>query len=199
VTVLEKMSIPSPCPRPIVGEALNRGNVLCVIALALDLSAVVIILALISKPVPKPAAEPLEVVEVAKDMPKGEILVPPEYRELLNKACNDAGVPYAIMARMVQVESGWDSTADNGYDAGLFQFNRKYLEWFSLKFNGGRMVDPFDPVVSAKVACRYMRWLYFQLGDYRKAVAAYNCGLTRFNTGKLPRTTVLYVKLVFGD
>lgn len=143
-------------------------------------------------------SESVQVVEIPQDLPKGTIFVPEEYRERLAFWCDRAGVPYSIMARVAFWESGWDPYADNGSDAGLFQLNRRYYNDFSAKFNEGHLIDPFDVDISMKVACRYMRWLYLQTGDYRDAVMSYNCGLTRMRD-KPPAVTVRYMHLVFGD
>jgi soluble lytic murein transglycosylase-like protein len=139
-----------------------------------------------------------QTAEISPDMPRGEIRVPIVYRNMLMYYCDEAGVPYALMARIAQVESGWNYRADNGKDAGLFQLNREYLDYFGWKFNDGIEVDPFDPEASMRVACRYMRHLYLLCHDYRVATMAYNCGYTRLIKDGPPKSTLKYVSLVFG-
>jgi len=161
--------------------------------------AMVVVLVLIT-PREKPRVEVrVQTIDVPDSMPRGIIFVPEEHQELLAYWCDKEGVPYAIMARVAFWESGWDPNADNGEDCGLFQLNRKYFNWFSFKFNDNRLFDPFNGEESTKIACRYMRWLYRQTGDYRMAVMAYNCGLTRLKGKGPPKSTVRYMHLVFGD
>lgn len=170
---------------------------------ALGILLLVAMVAVVLIPWPRaedPEQEPLiQNVEVPADMPIGEIHVPMKYRQMLMWYSNEVGVPYGLMARIAQVESGWNPKASNGKDFGLFQLNGEYLEYFSWKFNGGVAIDPFDAETNMKVACRYMRHLYLQCHDYRVAAMFYNAGANRIlNGGPPPKSTLRYVELVFG-
>lgn len=174
-------------------------NTALLLFLAADLVAMGIVLAVLAPTRVKAPPAPVLVVEVPDTMPKGAVFVPEEYRAILAYWCDREGVPYPIMARIALWESGWDPYADNGKDQGLMQLNKRYHDWFAWKFNENQGFDPFNSSFSIKIACRYLRWLYKQTGDYRQAVMAYNCGLTRFQTEGPPKSTVRYMHLVFGD
>ena len=165
------------------------------------LSILIAVWAGVSVPVPVPACEEpiVQVVEIPDDMPRGEIHVPEEYREMLSYWCNEAGVPYALMARVAQEESGWRPRANNKKgDLGMFQLHARYLEWYAMMFNDGKAIDPFDAETSTRVACRYMRYLYRQCHDYKVATMAYNCGMNRLMTEGPPLSTLKYTARVFG-
>lgn len=105
------------------------------------------------------------------------------------------------------VESNLKSVATSRVGAqGLWQFMRTTGKQMGLYQN--QHVDIFnDPVASTDAACRYLKMLYGQLGNWELALAAYNCGigrvqkLLRKTKGKtfwdirahLPKETQLYV------
>jgi soluble lytic murein transglycosylase-like protein len=181
--------------------SLSRNNVLLTIGLLL-LGIFMILFAIWAGshvPIPKQKEQPsVQVVEVAPDMPKGNIHVPEHYREMLRYYCDEAGVPYALMARIATVESDWNPMAQHNGDLGLFQLNSKFMDYFAWKFNDGVEINPFDPEDSMRVACRYMRYLYLLCHDYRVATMAYNCGYKRLITDGPPKSTLRYVSMVFG-
>lgn len=61
---------------------------------------------------------------------RAEVEVPPRHeptlKEAVEKMTHEAGVDWELVNNLVTCESAWNPEADNGYDRGLWQFNRKY-------------------------------------------------------------------------
>jgi soluble lytic murein transglycosylase-like protein len=124
------------------------------------------------------------------------------YRGIIEHEAKAAGVPAWILAGVIQYESGYVETARNRntngtMDLGIAQLNDKYLAYFADRFNDGERVDPFNPLVSIRVAARYLAANHALFGDWQYAVAAYNCGPERAKVRPWPQTTERYVKEVF--
>ncbi len=118
------------------------------------------------------------------------------------------GVPGELVW-LAEVESGFDKRARSPAGAaGMFQLMPATAK------NLGLSLFPFDqrqqPEPAAHAAAKYLRRLHEQFGDWRLAVAAYNCGegtvqrqLNRFGTNNygriathLPAETQMYVPKV---
>jgi len=125
------------------------------------------------------------------------------YRGVIEMEAKAAGVPAWILAGVIDYESGYyeyaeNYNADSGtWDLGIAQLNSRYLIDFSNRFNNGQIIDPFNPLVSIKVAARYLASNYKTFGDWQYAVAAYNCGPERAKSRPWPDKTERYVKEVF--
>jgi len=105
------------------------------------------------------------------------------------------------------VESDLKTVAKSDAGAqGLWQFMYTTGKAYGLKKN--RVINTFnDPIASTDAACRYLKYLYKELGNWELALAAYNCGIGRVKkilkrTGKktfweiidhLPKETQNYV------
>lgn len=128
--------------------------------------------------------------------------VPWRYAETLADACGSAGVPYWIAARLFERESGWRDTARNvnpngTQDLGLAQLNTAYMaDWERI---AGGPVDPLNGHDSIRVAVRYLAALYRATGTWADALAAYNCGLGRWRTGRIPASTRRHVAAIMGE
>jgi soluble lytic murein transglycosylase-like protein len=94
----------------------------------------------------------------------------------------ELGIPFAIAERLKASESSneryakaWEPTTDS-WSLGWWGLNTRWLPDFARRFNGGAPVDPYDAVVSTRVALRLLASLYWQTGDWREAVYAYKGG-----------------------
>ena len=124
------------------------------------------------------------------------------YRGVIEHEARAAGVPEWILAAVIQYESGYDEFArnrnNNGtMDLGIAQLNSRYLGYFAEQFNGGLTVDPFNPLVSIRIAARYLARNYQTFGNWEYAVAAYNCGPGRAVERPWPVKTERYIQEVF--
>jgi membrane-bound lytic murein transglycosylase D len=76
---------------------------------------------------------------------------------------------------LAEVESGFDARAQSPAGAtGLFQLMPATAKQFGLSL--WPRDERREPDVEAGAAAKYLRELYGQFGDWRLAVAAYNCG-----------------------
>ncbi len=104
--------------------------------------------------------------------------LPLEYAQLVVYFCDETGCPVWLACRLIQHESGWKprmvgAENDNGTrDYGLAQLNSAYLEHFRV-YNGGQLVDPFNPEHSIRVGIRYLSALRARYGSWREAVRRY--------------------------
>jgi uncharacterized protein YjeT (DUF2065 family) len=169
------------------------------IALAIvNFSLMIVIAGLLLWEAPRRDETMVRVVEMAPDMVRGDIFVPTKYREMLEYWCEQENVPFNLMARIAQCESNWNPNATNGKDHGLFQLNTLSLDYFQWKFNDNVPVDPYNPEIATKIACKYVAALYEICGDYRLVVASYNAGYRRITEEGLPVSTSKYLDKVFG-
>ncbi|MEJ0089138.1 MAG: lytic transglycosylase domain-containing protein [Limisphaerales bacterium] len=118
------------------------------------------------------------------------------------------GVPPALVW-LAEVESGFDARARSPEGAvGMFQLmpaTAKDLGLSLLPFDQRKQIEP-----AAQASAKYLRQLYGRFGDWRLAMAAYNCGpgtvsrlLKRYQTTSyeriapyLPAETQMYVPKV---
>lgn len=106
--------------------------------------------------------------------------VPQEYKEAIDKAGKESGIPAQIIAAQIQAESNWNPKAESPAGAkGLTQFIPSTWEAIAPG------EDPFDPFASIAAQGRYMKQMKEQLehlagGDANKAIelalAGYNAG-----------------------
>ncbi|MFN7253521.1 MAG: peptidoglycan DD-metalloendopeptidase family protein [Anaerobacillus sp.] len=104
-------------------------------------------------------------------------LVPPgqavggDYMEIVMMAAEMYGVDAALIAAMIQQESGWNPNARSPMGAsGLMQIMP--FNWASLG-----ITDPFDPYQNIMGGTRYIKSCYDRyLGDLPRTLACYNAG-----------------------
>lgn len=136
---------------------------------------------------------PIELDLIIK--PTESIYLPPtEIMGWIRFYAAESGLLEDTMVRLCWEESRFNPRANSGLSKGLFQLNKKYLAWFSKKFNDGIPIDPFDPETSIRVGCRYFRSLLDMYGTYRRAAIAYNAGGERL--GSPPKESIRYARAI---
>ena len=158
-----------------------------------------------SPPRPNPTYQTQKKVWVrevsARPWPKGAAALVPQLKQIFAAE----GVP-APLVWVAEVESGFDRRAMSPAGAaGLFQLMPATAKQYGLS------LWPWDqrrqPEPEAHAAAKYLRELHREFGDWRLALAAYNCGsgnvrrlLKRYDTKSferiaphLPAETQLYV------
>lgn len=130
--------------------------------------------------------------------------IPDNYYQAVMNAALQNHVPVFYFARMLKVESNFNSRAVGGpnrngsYDYGIAQFNSMYLDVFASDY-GYEKFDPFDPYTAIEVSAKHLSFLYSKLGSWELAFAAYNCGLSAVRRGKIPQSTRQYVAKIMED
>jgi soluble lytic murein transglycosylase-like protein len=128
--------------------------------------------------------------------------LPVEHAATVERAARRAGVPVWILARVLERESGFRSDAvgvnqDGSRDLGIAQLGERWLDDFTQLDNGGAAFDPREPAEAIPVAARYLARLRALVGSWPLAVAAYNCGPGRVQSGGIPARTRAYVRSIF--
>lgn len=118
-----------------------------------------------------------------------------EYLTMARSAASKYNVPVDLFLRLVQQESGWNSSAKSSKGAiGLAQ-----LMPATATFLG---VDPHNPRQNLEGGARYLRMQYDRFGDWRLALAAYNAGpeaVDRYGDVPPYRETTHYVAVIWGS
>lgn len=132
-----------------------------------------------------------------------EIYVPDDYQEYVSYLSKKHLVPIWIIARVIEIESNWNSKAinknkDGSYDYGIMQLNSKYIRgYFDWKFNDNKKINYYDPYINMEIGVKYLKHLYDYHKSWREAVAAYNCGSSKVLRNEIPLSTKRYVEKVF--
>lgn len=115
---------------------------------------------------------------------------------------NKYGIRTGVLHKLIKQESAFRTdvitgTKKSGVGAlGIAQFMPATAkEWL------GSTQNALNPELAIDGAGRYLKWLYGQLGDWTKAVAAYNWGIGNVKNKGLanaPSETQKYVKNILG-
>lgn len=91
------------------------------------------------------------------------------YRTIAYQDAVNAGIPADKFVRQIDIESGFNPSAISQAGAvGIAQFMPETAQ------NLG--IDPYDPIASLNGAAQLMASYQARYGDYKMALAAYNCG-----------------------
>jgi soluble lytic murein transglycosylase-like protein len=153
----------------------------------------------------KPFTEPVS-LSVKREVALPErpsLAVPAKYYNMVSIVCNFYDIPTFLFCKLLEVESNFNPkavggpNADGTYDYGIAQLNSAYIEEFGWRYKFGK-IDPFNAEQSIHVAAKHLSVLYEHTGSWERAVAAYNCGLARVQSNRIPLRTREYVDKIFG-
>ena len=116
-----------------------------------------------------------------------------ELKDVIDECASKYNVDSALIRAMIQVESGWTTDAVSNKGAqGLMQLMPRTAAMLGVD-------DPFDPVQNIEGGTRYISDLTDKYrGDIEKALAAYNAGPARVDSGNIPEVSRRYVKNIMS-
>jgi len=183
---------------------VRTGSLFCLLcALILSLSS------FYSPPLAPPFTSPMAVKE-RRPAPLPYVL-PLQYASWVIYYCDETGVPIWLACRMFGQESvgnpmagAWDPDAVSWMGAqGLAQIMPVNLLPFSMLYNGGKPIDPFDPETAIRVGLRFLADLRGATGSWRLALLSYNGGLGHWSDpdrwGPWRAESTEYVRMILRE
>ena len=116
-----------------------------------------------------------------------------EMKDVIDKYSYKYNIDKELIRAMIQVESGWqiDAVSNKGAQ-GLMQLMPSTAAMLGVD-------DPFDPVQNIEGGVRYISDLTDKYrGDVEKALAAYNAGPARVDSGNIPEVSRRYVRNIMS-
>ena len=116
-----------------------------------------------------------------------------ELKDIIDSCAEKYNIDSELIRAMIQVESGWDTQAVSNKGAqGLMQLMPRTAAMLGVN-------NPFDPAQNIEGGVRYISDLTDKYrGDIEKALAAYNAGPTRVDSGNIPEVSKRYVKNIMS-
>lgn len=116
-----------------------------------------------------------------------------ELKAVIDECARKYNIDNELIRAMIQVESGWNTDAISNKGAqGLMQLMPRTSAMLGVN-------DPFDPVQNIEGGVRYISDLTDKYrGDIEKALAAYNAGPARVDSGNIPEVSRRYVKNIMA-
>lgn len=116
-----------------------------------------------------------------------------ELRGVIDHYADEYNIDQELIRAMIQVESGWKTDAVSVKGArGLMQLMPGTAAMLGVE-------DPFDPEQNIEGGVKYIADLTDKYGgDIEKALAAYNAGPGRVDSGRTPAATNRYVKNIMA-
>jgi len=116
-----------------------------------------------------------------------------ELKSVIDECAEKYNVDNELIRAMIQVESGWHTDAVSNKGAqGLMQLMPRTAAMLGVE-------DPFDPEQNIEGGVRYISDLADKYrGDIEKALAAYNAGPARVDSGNIPDVSKRYVKNIMA-
>lgn len=160
---------------------------------------------------PPPAPPPVE-IKVVITYPAPPEWVSRNYVAYVMQECARQNVPYLLVFKLIELESGWKISAKNinrdpvtgeilSIDWGRFQINSRNFERFIAKYKDpDRKASSYDLIHdafdNAQIGIRHLADLYGEFGNWTQAVQAYNGGSPRVRNGSLLDSTYAYQKYI---
>lgn len=123
-----------------------------------------------------------------------------DYRSIAYQDALQAGIPAQYFVNQIQVESDFNPNAVSSAGAvGIAQFLPSTAQ--------GLGIDPYNPIDALRGAANLMARYQAQYGDYKHALAAYNCGTSCLKSAMqncndyywcLPSETERYIDIIMG-
>ncbi len=107
------------------------------------------------------------------------ILHPHEYTEQVEKYSAEYNIPDYIVYAIIDVESNFDPLASSGEAYGLMQMTPATFRWLSSNEHLGDNLyttSLFEPDISIRYGCYYLRYLFDKFQKLDTVLAAYNAG-----------------------
>ncbi len=116
-----------------------------------------------------------------------------ELQDVIDSCAEKYNVDSELIRAMIQVESGWNTDAVSNKGAqGLMQLMPRTAAMLGVN-------DPFDAEQNIEGGVRYISDLTDKYrGDIEKALAAYNAGPARVDSGNIPEVSKRYVKNIMS-
>ncbi len=116
-----------------------------------------------------------------------------ELQDVIDSCAEKYNVDSELIRAMIQVESGWNTDAVSNKGAqGLMQLMPRTAAMLGVN-------DPFDAVQNIEGGVRYISDLTDKYrGDIEKALAAYNAGPARVDSGNIPEVSRRYVRNIMS-
>ncbi len=116
-----------------------------------------------------------------------------ELQSVIDECAEKYNIDNELIRAMIQVESGWNTDAVSNKGAqGLMQLMPRTAAMLGVK-------NPFDPEQNIEGGVRYISDLTDKYrGDIEKALAAYNAGPARVDSGDIPDVSKRYVKNIMA-
>ncbi|MBQ7215855.1 MAG: lytic transglycosylase domain-containing protein [Synergistaceae bacterium] len=116
-----------------------------------------------------------------------------ELQDVIDSCAEKYNVDSELIRAMIQVESGWNTEAVSNKGAqGLMQLMPRTAAMLGVN-------DPFDAEQNIEGGVRYISDLTDKYrGDIEKALAAYNAGPARVDSGNIPEVSRRYVRNIMS-
>lgn len=107
---------------------------------------------------------------------------PLEYRGQIEKYSREQNLSKYLVMAVINTESGFDRKAHSGIAKGLMQITDETAKWIAEKMETEYYENmAYDPEISIKMGCFYLRYLIDLYKNEDTALAAYNAGMGTVN------------------
>ena len=105
---------------------------------------------------------------------------PVEYKDIIEQYASEYNIPEYIVLSVINTESSFDPEATSGAGAmGLMQMMPDTFMWLTSEEHLGENLDVtavYEPEVSIRYGCYYLRYLFTKFYNWDTVFAAYNGG-----------------------
>lgn len=124
-------------------------------------------------PAPEPETEQMEQTAPEQRIFYEEIPLDYDLQAHLIAVCEEYGVPMSVALGVIQAESTFTATAQNGSCYGYMQINSINSGWLNEELGVTDLTDPYQNI---KSGVYILSILYGKYGDWHKTLVCYNYG-----------------------